>query len=253
MDKVFDLTGKVVLVTGGSRGIGAQMVRDFSDQGAAVAIASRNIEKCMELSEELQGKGRKAIAIQCDVSNMDEISAMFKKTMEEFGKIDILVNNAGVNTTKPATEVTEEDYDYIFDVNMKGLFFCCQQAAKIMIEQNAGKIINISSVGGIKPYKRIAPYTASKAAVIHLTKSLASEWARYGIFVNSIAPGLISTEINEKEMENEEWLEKILKTIPLRKLGEPKDISSIALYLASDMAKYVTGQTFSIDGGTLSE
>ncbi|WP_216829853.1 SDR family NAD(P)-dependent oxidoreductase [Alkalihalobacterium elongatum] len=248
-----DFTGKVIVITGGSRGIGAQMVRDFASKGANVVISSRNQYVCEELAEEVRQYGVKALAVACDVGNLDDIRGLFEKTIKEFNRIDVLINNAGANVTKPATEVTEEDWDMIYDVNIKGLFFCSQEAAKIMIEQNHGKIINISSVGGVKPYKRIAPYTASKAAVIHLTKSLAAEWAKNGILVNSIAPGLISTEINKAEMENKQWVERAVKAIPLRRLGDPTDISSIALYLVSDAANYVTGQTFFIDGGTLSE
>lgn len=249
MESPFDLRGKVILVTGGSRGLGEQMVRDFSEYGADVVIASRNYESCVALSEELKSKGRRALPIKVDISKVEEIQGMFKQVKEEYGKIDIVVNNAGTNKSGPALEVTEEDFDFIFDLNIKGLFFCSQEAAKIMKEQGHGKIINLASVGGIKPLKRIVLYTASKAAVIHLTKSLAAEWARYGIHVNSIAPGFIGTEINEEERKDEELMGKMLKKIPLRKFGNPKDVSSLALYLSSKQAEYITGQTFVVDGG----
>lgn len=248
-----DLNGKVVLITGGSRGLGAEMAREFAAAGADIILASRNKESCEVVANEVRQLGRYALTVSCDVSKLADIHHLFSIIREEFGRLDVLVNNAGANVTKPALEVTEEDWDYINDVNIKGLFFSCQEAAKMMKEQGAGKIINISSVGGVKPYKRLAPYTATKAAVIHLTKSLAAEWARYGIHVNSIAPGLISTEINKAEMENKTWLEGAVKAIPLRRLGVPKDISQIALYLVSEASDYITGQTFFIDGGTLSE
>nr|WP_263326600.1 SDR family oxidoreductase [Neobacillus sp. Marseille-Q6967] len=253
MGKILDVSGKVIVITGGSRGLGAEMAREFAASGADLVLTSRNKESCEVVANEVRQLGRKAVAVSCDVSNLSDIRNLFNVTLKEFGRLDVLVNNAGANVTKPAVEVTEEDWDYINDVNIKGLFFCCQEAAKIMIQQNSGKIINISSVGGVKPYKRIAPYTSTKAAVIHLTRSLAAEWARYNIHVNSIAPGLISTEINKTEMENTEWLDRAIKAIPLRRLGDPKDISQIALYLISDAANYITGQTFYIDGGTLSE
>ena len=253
MGKVLDISDKVVLITGGSRGIGAAMAREFAAAGADLVLASRNRESCEIVANEVRELGRRAITVTCDVSKLSDIRNMYKVVMEELGRLDVLVNNAGANATKYAVEISEEDWDFIYDVNIKGLFFCCQEAAKIMIGQNSGKIKNISSVGGVKPYKRIAPYTASKAAVIHLTKSLAAEWARYNIRVNSIAPGLIGTEINAKERENKEWLEGAVKAIPLRRLGEPSDISQIALFLLTDAADYITGQTFFIDGGTLSE
>ena len=248
-----DLSGKVILITGGSRGLGAEMAREFAAAGADIIIASRNKESCEVVANEVRQLGRYALTVSCDVSKLSDIHHLFSIIREEFGRLDVLVNNAGANVTKSALEVTEEDWDYINDVNMKGVFFSCQEAAKMMKEQGSGKIINISSVGGVKPYKRIAPYTATKAAVIHLTKSLAAEWARYGIHVNSIAPGLISTEINKAERENKTWLEGAVKAIPLRRLGTPKDISQIALYLVSEASSYITGQTFFIDGGTLSE
>ncbi len=249
MENLFDLSGKVILVTGGSRGLGEQMVRDFTEQGAEVIIASRSYQKCVELSEELKRQGKKAFPVQADVSDVKDIQAMFEQVRAEFGKIDVVVNNAGTNISKPALEVTEEDFDFIFDLNIKGLFFCSQEAAKMMKEQGYGKIINLASVGGIKPLKRIVLYTASKASVIHLTKSLAAEWARYGIHVNTIAPGFIGTEINEEERKDEELMGKMLKRIPFRKFGNPKDVSSLALYLSSNQAEYITGQTFVVDGG----
>jgi NAD(P)-dependent dehydrogenase (short-subunit alcohol dehydrogenase family) len=253
MDSLFDLTGRVAIITGGSRGIGKQIVETFAAQGAAVIIASRNFQDCNEVANKVNQCGGKAMAMKCDLENLEDIKSMFKHAMEEYGKLDILVNNAGVNVTKPSVEVTEKEWDYIFNVNIKGLFFACQEAAKIMINQGNGKIINVSSIGGLKPFKRIAPYNASKAAVIHLTRSLASEWARYGIIVNGIAPGLISTDINKEEIGDERLLQKMLKMIPLRKLGQPKDVSIMALFLASDAADFITGQTFSIDGGVLAE
>lgn len=253
MNELFNLTNKIALVTGGSRGIGKQIVKTYAAQGATVIIASRNINDCQKVAEEVIQAGGNAMAISCDMANLEDIANMYKQIEDEFGKLDILVNNAGVSITKPSIEVTKEDWNTMFDINIRGVFFSCQEAAKIMIKQQKGKIINVSSIGGIKTFKRIAPYGASKAAVIHLTKSLASEWARYGIIVNGIAPGLISTDINTEEVSDEKLLQKMLKMIPLRHLGQPSDIATMALYLGSDASNFLTGQTISIDGGVTSE
>jgi len=253
LNELFNLTNKIALVTGGSRGIGKQIVKTYAAQGATVIIASRNINDCQKVAEEVIQAGGNAMAISCDMANLEDIANMYKQIEDEFGKLDILVNNAGVSITKPSIEVTKEDWNTMFDINIRGVFFSCQEAAKIMIKQQKGKIINVSSIGGIKTFKRIAPYGASKAAVIHLTKSLASEWARYGIIVNGIAPGLISTDINTEEVSDEKLLQKMLKMIPLRHLGQPSDIATMALYLGSDASNFLTGQTISIDGGVTSE
>ena len=253
MNELFNLTDKIALITGGSRGIGKQIVKTYAAQGATVIIASRNINDCQKVAEEVIKAGGNAMAISCDMANLEDIAIMYKQIEDEFGELNILVNNAGVSITKPSIEVTKEDWNTMFDINIRGLFFSCQEAAKIMIKQEKGKIINVSSIGGIKTFKRIAPYGASKAAVIHLTKSLASEWARYGIFVNGIAPGLISTDINTEEISDEKLLQKMLRMIPLRHLGQPSDIAAMALYLASDASNFMTGQTISIDGGVTSE
>ncbi|PGL70229.1 3-oxoacyl-ACP reductase family protein [Bacillus sp. AFS055030] len=249
----YDFSGQTVLITGGSRGLGAQMAFDFARNGANIVISGRNKEKAEETAHEISKLGVKVLPIPGDVAQLDDIDLLFDATVKEFGRLDVSIQNAGINFTKSSIEVTEEEFDDIYDVNVKGLFFCCTKAAKIMIPQNKGKIINLSSTGGVKPYKRIVPYAGSKAAVIHMTRGLASEWARYNLNVNSIAPGLIATDINEGERKNSIWLEKMLKTIPLRRMGEPSDISNISLYLASNLSDYVTGQTFFIEGGVLTE
>ncbi|WP_216829836.1 SDR family NAD(P)-dependent oxidoreductase [Alkalihalobacterium elongatum] len=245
----WDFSGKTVVITGGSRGIGAQLAHDFAEYGANIVIVGRNLEKAEEVVQEISKHQGRHLAVSCDVSKIEDINRLFDTVEKEYKSLDVLINGAGVNVTKPAVEVTENEWDYILDINLKGLFFCCQRAAKTMMSQNKGKIINISSTGGIKPLQVVAPYMSSKAAVIHLTKGLALEWSRYNIFVNAIAPGLIPTEINAEDFKNTKWVEKSIKGIPLRRLGHPEDLSSISLYLASEQSNYVTGQTFVIDGG----
>lgn len=249
MENVLDLTGKVALITGGSRGIGAQIARDYAKNGADVVIVSRNKEKCEEIAHEITQMDRKALAISADVTKMSDIQSMINATIDVFGKLDILVNNAGVNSTNPVLEATEEEWDFIYNVNLKALYFCSQQAAKVMIPQKNGKILNLSSIGGSRAYRNIAAYGASKAAVMHLTRTFSNEWARYNILVNSIAPGLIATDINKDDLEDPIILDRMLKMIPLRRLGQPTDIAAMALFLASDISNYITGQTFIVDGG----
>ncbi|OLO37916.1 hypothetical protein BTR23_13345 [Alkalihalophilus pseudofirmus] len=245
----WDFSGQTVVITGGSKGIGAQLAHDFAQSGADVVIVGRNIEKAEEVVEQLSQFGGRYLPVSADVSKLEDIERLFNIVENEFGKVDVLINGAGVNVTKPAVDVTENEWDYILDINLKGLFFCCQRAAKMMMKQKNGKIINISSTGGIKPLQVVAPYMSSKAAVIHLTKGLALEWSRHQIYVNAIAPGLIPTDINAEDFQNTTWVEKSIKGIPLKRLGEPSDLSSISLYLASEHSNYVTGQTFVIDGG----
>ncbi|WP_077211731.1 SDR family NAD(P)-dependent oxidoreductase [Bacillus dakarensis] len=249
MENVLDLTGKVALITGGSRGLGAQMARDYAKNGADVVVVSRNKEACEEVAHEVTQMNRRAIALSADVTKMRDIQSMLKTTIDEFGKLDILVNNAGANATNPVLEATEEEWDFIYNINLKALYFCSQQAAKVMIPQKSGKIINISSIGGSRAYRNIAAYGASKAAVMHLTRTFSNEWARYNILVNSIAPGLIATDINKDDLADPKVLDRMLKMIPLRRLGQPSDISAMALFLASDVSNYITGQTFIVDGG----
>lgn len=253
MKKQFDLSGKIAVVTGGSKGLGAQIIKDFANAGADMVIASRSLAKCEVIAQEVSQLGVRALPLKCDVSNVEDINRMYDQIVQEFGRVDILVNNAGIYQTMPDLEVTEEVWDSIYNVNVKGLFFSAQAAAKIMIPQKSGKIINLSSATAIKALKRMSPYTSSKAAVMSLTRSLASEWARYNIHVNAIAPGIISTDINADELGDEQTFEHTLKKIPLRRYGVPTDISSMAVYLASPYADYITGQTFAVDGGFLAE
>ncbi|WP_203555894.1 glucose 1-dehydrogenase [Bacillus sp. B15-48] len=249
MKDLLDLTGKVAIVTGGSKGIGKQIVLDYAELGANVVIVGRNKQKCEEVAQEVSQMGREAVTVSADVGKLDDIYKIYEICKNSFGKLDILVNNAGTNATNAAVNVTEEEWDRTFNVNLKGLFFSCQQAAKMMIPQESGKIINISSIGGSRAYRNIGPYGASKAAVMHITRTLANEWARYNIQVNGIAPGLIATDINKDDIADPERLDRMLKMIPQRRLGKPQDISSMAVYLASKASDYITGQSYFVDGG----
>lgn len=247
----FDLAGRVAIVTGGSKGLGQAMARTLAELGADVVIASRNVSEGEKVAGEIRELGRKSMALAVDAQSVWSINQMVELVKQEFGHIDILINNAGVGKNSPAFEVTEEEWDQVIDTNLKGVFFCSQAVAKVMKEQNYGKIINISSVAGKIGQLNIAPYCASKAGVINLTRALAKEWAPYNIHVNSIAPSYIKTSINEASLSNEGFLNHLLSLIPLKRIGEVDDLSGTVALLASDASNYMTGQTIYIDGGAL--
>ncbi|MBS4192369.1 3-oxoacyl-ACP reductase FabG [Bacillus sp. FJAT-49705] len=247
----FDLSGRVAIVTGGSKGLGSGMAYALAEQGADIVIVSRNQAEGELVAAKIRGMGRKSMALSVDVQDISSISQMVKTVTKEFGRIDILINNAGVGITKFALEVTEEDWDKVVDTNLKGVFFCAQAVARVMKEQKYGKIINISSLAGVKGSNAMAPYCASKAGVINLTRALAKEWARYHIYVNAIAPGYIQTSLNEEELSNESFRNKILSAMPIKRLGELDDLAGTVVLLASEASSYMTGQTIFIDGGSL--
>ncbi|MFC1912316.1 SDR family NAD(P)-dependent oxidoreductase [Chloroflexota bacterium] len=246
----FDLTGKIAIVTGGNRGIGFGITKGFAQAGATVVIANRNAETGQKAVESLKKEGLITTAITTDVSKPASISTMASKVMADFGKIDILVNNAAVIIRKPLEEITEEDWDTIFNTNLRGLFFCSQIVGREMIKRKKGKIINISSVlSEMIAYGRCV-YATAKAGINHLTRGLASEWGKYNINVNAIGPGLTITEINQEYLkEHPEELQNILSGIPLQREAYPDDYIGAAVFLASEASNYVTGQTLLVDGG----
>ena len=248
---IFDLSGRIAAVTGGNQSIGFAIARGLAKAGATAVIVNRNIEEGEKAVESLKKEKLKAAAIPADVTDIKSIDKMVKKVVGDFGKIDILVNNAGVVVRKPPEEITEEDWDYIMNTNLKGAFFCCQSAGKEMIKQKKGKIINISS----NVSERIQPvrsaYAASKAGLNHLTRALAFEWAKYNINVNALAPSVTITDMNRKFYleEHPEALDAHLKLTPKGRVAYPDDYVGAAVFLASDAADYVTGQVLFVDGG----
>jgi NAD(P)-dependent dehydrogenase (short-subunit alcohol dehydrogenase family) len=247
----FDLTGRVAIVTGGSKGLGSGMALALAEHGADVAIVSRNAQEGEVVAAQIREMGRRSIALAVDVQDVAGLNTMAETVKRELGRIDILINNAGVGVTKFALEVTEEDWDRVVDTNLKGVFFCAQAVAKVMKEQKYGKIINIASVAGAKGSIAISSYCASKAGVVNLTRALAKEWARYNINVNAIGPGYIKTAINEKELSNEAFLDKVLSSLPTKRIGVLEDLSGTVVLLASEASNYITGETIYIDGGSL--
>lgn len=246
---LFDVTGRKALVTGAGRGIGRVLALALAEAGCDVSILVRDIKNAESVVKEIHQLGRKGIAIQADVARKEQVDKAFAETAKELCRLDICVNNAGISIQKPAEDMTEEDWDNIMDTNLKGVFLCCQAAARIMIPQRQGSIINIASLSGIAVNvpQRQAVYNASKAGVAMLSKSLAVEWAQYGIRVNSISPGYMKTEMTMSSMAHlfPAWE----SLTPMGRLGEPEELRGAVLYLASDAASYVTGHDLVVDGG----
>ncbi|MDW8045209.1 MAG: glucose 1-dehydrogenase [Nitrososphaerota archaeon] len=246
------LKDKVAIITGAGRGIGREIALLFAKEGANVVINAAHLESAQRVANEVSLIGSRALAIQGDVSVNSDVEKMVKLTLNEFGKIDILVNNAGINLLKPILDLTEEEWDRIIDVNLKGVFLCLKEVGRIMIRQGYGNIINISSITGIGARPDRAAYAASKAGVIMLTKCAAVEWAKYGIRVNAIAPGTIMTERIKSIIAQGVYTEEMLKKrIPLGRIGETIDVAKVALFLASDDSSYITGEVIVVDGGWL--
>lgn len=242
------LKGKAVLVTGASRGIGRAIALELASNGANVAVNyAGNAQKAEEVVALCKDRGAEAFSIQADISNEDDVKAMMKEVTKEFGSIDVLVNNAGITRDNLVMRLKEEDWDAVLDTNLKGVFLCAKAAVRPMMKQRTGKIINIASVVGVLGNAGQANYTAAKAGVLGLTKTLAREFAARNIQVNAVAPGFIATDMTEGLQEDSK--EALLKQIPLGTLGEPEDVAKTVRFLASEDAKYITGQTLHVDGG----
>lgn len=240
----FHLDGKVAIVTGASRGIGHAIASGFAEAGASVVIVSRNLA---DLEKAAGAMVRRPLVIAADISRLEDIRNLVAQTMSLSGRIDILVNNAGMNFGKvPALDIEERDWDNIMNLNLKGLFFLSQAVAKTM-KTTGGCIINIASGAGIRPSTSV--YSISKAGVIMATKVLAREWARYGIRVNALAPGIVKTKMTEHMLNDTDRLKSVLARIPMRRFAEATELVGSAIYLASDASSYVTGETITVDGG----
>ncbi len=242
------LTGKVALVTGASRGIGRAIALKLAAEGAAVVINYHgSMEKAKEVKAEIESDGGIAEIMQCNVADYQATEAMIRKVTDDFGRLDILVNNAGITRDGLLMKMSEEDYDTVLDTNLKGTFHCIRFAARQMLRQRGGRIINLSSVSGILGNAGQANYSASKAGVIGLTKSAARELASRGITVNAVAPGFIETEMTA--VLSEKVRESAVAQIPMEAFGTAEDVAEAVAFLASDSARYITGQTIHVDGG----
>jgi NAD(P)-dependent dehydrogenase (short-subunit alcohol dehydrogenase family) len=246
----FDLTGQVALVTGAARGLGNAISRALAHAGADVALGLRDVNAQGELAAQIEGMGRRALPLQMDMRNLDQIFRAVDDTVRHFGRIDILVNNAGLAPDNLAENVREEDFDLTLAVNLKGAFFASQAAGRVMIRQKSGRIINLSSQAGFVALPTESVYCMTKAAIVHLTKCLAIEWGKYNITVNAVAPTFIRTPGTESCLADPVFRADVVERIAaLHRIGEPMDVAGVVIFLASSAASLVTGETILIDGG----
>jgi NAD(P)-dependent dehydrogenase (short-subunit alcohol dehydrogenase family) len=248
-DNLFDLSGKVAIVTGASRGLGQYFGRALARAGADLVITARKLDSLEPFRKEIEALGRRAVPLELDVRNYESIQKMAEAAAAAYGKIDILVNNAGCNVRKPALEVGWDDWNLVLDTNLRGTFFVAQAVAKRMIPRRYGRIVNIGSVTTVFGYAGLAPYCASRGGVRQLTMSLADDWGPYGITVNCLAPGWFKTKQNEVLYQNQAWVDYLVDRIPLKRPGQPDDLDGAVVFLASDACQYITGQTLLVDGG----
>lgn len=249
MSSLFDLSGQVAIVTGTSRGLGQYFARALARAGADLVLTSRDRKTLAPFESEISALGRRSISLDLDVRNHESIQKMAAAAREAFGRIDILVNNAGCNVRKPALEVTWDDWNLILDTNLRGSFFVAQAVARHMIERKYGRIINVGSVTSVAGYAGLGPYGASRGGIRQLTMSLADDWGRFGITVNTLAPGWFRTAQNKVMYEDTEWVDYLTERIPLKRPGQPDDLDGAIVFLASEASRYVTGQTLLVDGG----
>ena len=238
---------KIAIVTGAGQGIGRGIALALAKDGAKVVVADIT-DKRFEVVKEIEALGSQALAVKCDVSNRSDVESMVKEALNKFGRVDILVNNAGIYPFKPFAEMTEQDWDRVLNVNLKGVFYCVKAVLPKMIEQRYGKIINLSSIAGsVVGFPSLVHYSASKAAIAGFTKSLALEVAQHGINVNAIAPGPIDTP--GTKAPDVTITEQTIKAIPVGRMGLPQDIANLTVFLASDKSSFITGQCIVSDGG----
>lgn len=246
-----NLEGKTAIITGGSTGIGESIAEILLEAGCNVAITGRSVKKLEAAKAKLKALFTDAniLAVPSDASSLSDIKSMVSTVENHFGQIDILVNNAGTNKLNKALEVTEEEWDQVMNLNLKGLFFCCQEVGRRMVQQQSGKIINIGSQMGLVGLYDRSAYCASKGGVVQLTKVLAIEWAKSNIQVNTVAPTFVETPLTKPMLENPEFYKDVTSRIPMGKVAHPKDVAGAVLYLASDQSQFVTGHTLPVDGG----
>lgn len=250
----FDFNGKVVVITGASRGIGQAIAIGYGGFGAKVVLIGRDVARLEETAVKVTEAGGYPDIIKADMNSKDDLDTLLSHIKEKYGKVDILINNAGVGVRKAAHEITEEDWDWMIDTNLKSQFFFSVAIAKnFMLGHKNGSIVNIGSMGGFVGVPGGAPYAASKGGVINMTRSLAVEWAPYGIRVNSVCPGYVATDLITQARSNEDWMRLMKIRTPMGRIGEVEDVVGACLFMSSEMASYITGSFIYVDGGSYAQ
>jgi NAD(P)-dependent dehydrogenase (short-subunit alcohol dehydrogenase family) len=248
MSNWFDLSGRVALVTGGTKGLGRTIAAALAAAGADLAIASRTRADLEVVAGELRGQGRRVLPVVADVSEEEDVRRMVAETLGHFGRIDVLVNNAGIEGQGSVLEMPVERWDRVLAVNLRGPMLCCKHVGPHMIERQSGKVINVASVMATRVSRALSSYSASKAGLVQLTRTLALEWIRHNVQVNALCPGYFLTPMNEEFFASERG-RRYIEDLPIRRLGDPREIEGAAVFLASDATSYVTGTTLYVDGG----
>jgi len=246
---VFSLEGRTAIVTGASGGLGKEAALALADVGCDVVIAARNRQALLEVAAAVEDKGRRCLAVQTDISQAADVERLFEQATTRFPRLDILINNAGVAVEKLFSDLTEEEWRRVVETNLHGTFLCAQSAGKQMLQQGGGRIINVVSVVGLVAVPLLGAYGAAKGGVIQLTRALAAEWARYDVTVNALAPGYFISPMNEERFADPAVLQNTIRRIPMRRLATYDDLTPVLVFLASDAARYITGQVIVADGG----
>lgn len=251
MKDIFDLKGRVAVVTGASSGIGIQMAKVLASKGADIAIVARRKEKLEAVAKEIKELGVRCIPIECDITDISQVKIAVDLVKSEFGKIDILVNNAGIGNVGPAETMTDEEWDRIIEVDLSGVFKVAREFGKLMIESRYGRVINTASIFGLSANVTIptSAYHAAKGGVVNLTRALASEWAKHNITVNSICPGFFKSELTQDTIDTDEFKQVLERYVPMGRYGSEGELDTATLFLASDYSGYVTGVNLPVDGG----
>lgn len=249
----FNLEGKVAIVTGSGRGLGRAMAISLAEAGADVVVTARSFEQVQETSQDIEKLGRKCLPVKTDVTSKEDVDALIRKTLDQFGSIDILINNVGMAIVKDLMNTTPEDWQKQLDTNLTSAYLCCRAAGKHMLEKGSGKVVNVATVAGVRGKWKMSGYGAAKAGIIQLTKTLAIEWARYNVNVNCIIPGIFYTSATKSVLDDDKMREIRTRKVPLKRIGEPEDIGPLAVFLSSAASDFITGTVIPIDGGELAK